>query len=228
MPHMNRPEAVAAAAAAGPAAETGADALFDAITADMNANPSPPLSGRARARASRAETVLLLDDVLAAIHEAPSNEPFDGVRLESLSGDAMARAVEAKAKRVLGVEELPPDATFTSGAVAIAALDIPATRRPLVCSVLSKLARATAHRLLQPPIPDQPPSRCVEFEAAWRDGERRRHSTFVVWTGGALAARQQLATEFDGSNVSDLRVCEGCGQLSITLCGCAHVAVEGG
>jgi hypothetical protein len=211
---MEAVEAAMQEAAGGIASLAELDA---AIPADTATDPPAP-SARSLARSGRLETMLLLDGVLSAIRDAPPTAPPDMLALDSLP-EALANATRAKARRALGMEELPQDAIFTSNPYGddgwmATACEVPAAKRPTIASALSKLAKVAASRLAQDG------GECAELKVSWRDGVRCRNTNVVVWTGNALAVRQELAAGHDAASVSAIRYCRHCNQLAITFCGC--------
>jgi len=217
------PEAAEAAEVAEAAeAVTGGIVTLDGLDAAMVADPAPDApgpSGRARARSGRLETMVLLDGVLSAIRDAPPTQQVDVLALDSLP-EAMANAIRAKARRALGVSELPQDAIFTSNPYGddgwmATACDIPEHKRSTIAAAVSKLAKVAADRMAQ-----GGGGACAELKVSWRDGVARRNTYATVWTGNALDVRRQLAANHDAASVSAIRYCRHCKQLAITFCGC--------
>jgi hypothetical protein len=179
-------------------------------------------SMRAQARAGRLGTIVLLDNALARIKDAPADAaPFDALAMPE---GPMRNAVFAKARRILELAELPSDIVLTSNLSALDALGVGDTRRGVVSDALSKLTKAVLATIATESVTG---AKCVEFRASWREGTARRNVNVVAWTPAALELRRKLASDFDGSSVSEIKICSGCGRLSLTTCGCPAAEPDG-
>jgi hypothetical protein len=137
----------------------------------------------------------------------------------------MRNAVFAKARRILELAELPSDLVFTSNLAGLDALGVSSARRGVVSDALSKLTRAVAATIATESVAE---AVCAPFLANWREGAARYKINVVAWTPAALEVRRKLASDFDGSSVSEIKICSGCGRLSLTTCGCPATVEPGG
>jgi hypothetical protein len=193
--------------------------LEEEISTDEELEAAKPAQKRQKLSDSSLATV---DKILTALQGV---DVVDRVRFPAGGASPWERACRKAALRSLGLNSLPADVQFSNCTLGddgwLASIGVPKPRRTNAASTVARIATVTAERLH---ACGGGSGAVKEMTVSWRDGSSKHHGQVWAWTGKALAERAAVCREMTASEVSQIRVCKGCGKVQSVHCGCMLVS----